>query len=360
MEYVDGATLRELIAKGELDVPAAIEVGMQVADALGRAHEAGIVHRDIKSDNIMVTRDGHPKILDFGLAKLLDLASDSDPDATRLETLAVTQAGMVLGTVSYMSPEQARGMPADKRSDIFSFGVVLYEMATGRLPFQGQSALDTMHAIAFGATQPIHTIRTGLPFSLQRVIDRCLQKKPEDRYQDMHQATVDLRHVRREIETGVSAGRPLLERARGWTRGLTPKGTIWIGVAGFAIGGLLMAILGSNSNNKVAPFFVAIFFASIFYRKFRNRRQSAITRFARRAGKLPEVRVVTCNGSRFTVIVDRPTAKTYLKLNGFLAAANGHLFHGEGFTIDVREEVSDAERRTMLSSVGLHYAREDA
>jgi predicted Ser/Thr protein kinase len=359
MEYVDGSTVRELLNRGELDVPAAIEVGIQVADALGSAHEAGIVHRDIKSDNIMVTKDGHPKILDFGLAKLLDLATnDEDPEATKLETLAVTQAGMVLGTVAYMSPEQARGMPADKRSDIFSFGVVLYEMATGKLPFQGKSALDTMHAIAFGVTQPLSTLRVGLPFSLQRVVDKCLQKEPDNRYQDMRQVAAELKTVRREIETGVTGGQPFVDRVRGWSRGLTAKGTIWVAIAGFAVGGLVVAIL-TRSENKFGAFFALVFFGSLFYRRFRNRRQSAISRFAKRAGKLPEVRMVTCHGSQFTVVVERPTAKTYLKLNGFLASANGHLFHGEPFTMSVRESVSAEERRSMLTSAGLQYASDD-
>src|SRR5207244_8794905 len=126
MEYVDGSTVRELVARRELDLSSALEVAIQVAEALAQAHAAGIVHRDIKSDNIMVSKDGHPKILDFGLAKLFDPAEgEAAGAASRLETLARTQSGLILGTVAYMSPEQARGLPADKRSDIFSLGVGL-------------------------------------------------------------------------------------------------------------------------------------------------------------------------------------------------------------------------------------------
>jgi serine/threonine protein kinase len=359
MEYVDGSTVRQLVERGELDVSAAIEVGIQVADALDRAHQAGIVHRDIKSDNIMVTKDGHPKILDFGLAKLLDLAS-GDPDATRAETLALTQSGMVLGTVAYMSPEQARGLPADKRSDIFSFGVVLYEMATGKLPFQGQSALDTMHAIAFDATRPITTVRAGLPYSLQRIVDRCLQKKAEERYQDMGAVTADLKSVRRELDSGASAGGPpLVERARAWTRGLNARGAVWVGVAGFALGGMLVAAF-ADRKNSIGPLLFVVFVGSIVWRKFRNRRQNAVMGFAKRAGKLSEVRLVSYQGNCITVVVSHPTAKTYLKLNALLASANGRLFHGEPLTMSVREQISADERQSLLTSAGLHYAREDA
>ncbi len=358
MEFVDGDTLRALIARGELDVPSAIEVGIQVADALAAAHEARIVHRDIKSDNIMVTKDGHPKILDFGLAKLLDLGQEGDTETTRADTLAMTQAGVVMGTVAYMSPEQARGLPADQRSDMFSFGVVLYESASGKLPFQGASALDTMHAIAFGQTAPISTLRAGLPYSLQRVVDRCLQKKAADRYPSMRDVAVELKTVRRELETGATGGQPLMDRARLWARGLTARGGIWIGIAGFALGAFLVGMATQKKDFSLGPFFALVFFGSVFYRRFRNRRIGTMAKFAKRAGKLPEVRLVTGQGTQITVIVERPTAKTYLKLNSLLAAANSGLFHGEPFTLNVRENVSIEERQSLLTSPGLHYAAE--
>src|SRR5262245_52430249 len=245
MEFVDGSTLRELVAKREIDLTSAVDVGIQVAEALAKAHEAGIVHRDIKSDNIMVTKDGHPKILDFGLAKLLGPAGPVDDSGqSQMATVAAaTQAGVIMGTVAYMSPEQARGLPADKRSDIFSFGLVLYDMATGVVPFEGASALDTMHLIAFEPTRPVTTVRQGLPYSLQRIVGKCLQKKPEDCYQEMRPVVTDLKALKREVESGVRAGVPILERIRWWTSGLSTRGMIWAAVMGAIFGAILVGFL---------------------------------------------------------------------------------------------------------------------
>jgi hypothetical protein len=241
---------------------------------------------------------------------------------------------------------------------MFSFGVVLYEMATGKLPFQGQSVLDTMHAIAFQQTTPISTLRTGLPYSLQRVVDRCLQKKAEDRYASMREVAADLRLVRRELESGVTSSRPFLDRARSWARGLTARGAIWVGIAGFALGALIVGLVLREGRFNLGPFFAAVFFAAIFYRRFRNRRANAVAKFARRAGKLPEVRMVTSDGLRITVVVAHPTAKTYVKLNSHLASANAGLLHGAPFTLNVRDQITPDERAALLSSPGLHYAAE--
>ncbi len=169
MELVPGKTVKALIQGRELDLLGALEVGLQVAGGLHKAHEAGIVHRDIKPENVIVTPDGHAKILDFGLAKLMEPQSGSPDEISHMETLAKTQAGMVLGTLRYMSPEQARGQVVDHRSDIFYFGVLLYEMVTGQLPFSGSTPLDTLHAIAFEETRPVSQLRANLPPSLQRV-----------------------------------------------------------------------------------------------------------------------------------------------------------------------------------------------
>ncbi|PYQ11718.1 MAG: hypothetical protein DMH00_07440 [Acidobacteria bacterium] len=360
MEYVDGSTVRKLIERQELDLASALEVGIQVADGLARAHEAGIVHRDIKSDNVMVTRDGHPKILDFGLAKLLAPEGESDPSASRLETVTRTQAGVILGTIHYMSPEQARGLPTDRRSDVFSFGVLLYEMVSGSLPFKGASVLDTLHAIAYQETRPISALKANMPYSLQKVIDRCLQKKPEERYPDLREAVSDLKKVKREVESGVTGGVPLLERLRFWFGGLTPKGMIWAAVAGAVAGGLFFSwLLGGGRRDWGSLLLVALGAAFIF-RRFRNRGQREARKLVKRISAMKEVRLITLHKGQFTVVVEKPTAKTYLRLNALLNASNERLYHGDPMTLVVKEGMEEEEVRKMLSSPGVQFLREDA
>jgi predicted ATPase/predicted Ser/Thr protein kinase len=188
MEYVEGETLKAKVARGPLDPTAIIKVATQIAGALEVAHSAGIVHRDIKSSNIVITPRGHAKVLDFGLAKRMTSAETLSRDPTE-----ATEAGVVMGTLSYMSPEQAFGRPLDHRSDLFSLGVVLYEMATGRLPFCGATTYETIDQIIHHDPTPIRSINPSLPAGLERLIVRCLAKKPEDRVQSAAEFANDLR-----------------------------------------------------------------------------------------------------------------------------------------------------------------------
>src|SRR6202162_272286 len=181
MELVDGKTLRELIVGGPLPIKKLLQTGAQVADGLARAHEAGIVHRDLKPENVMVTKDGLAKILDFGLAKLTRAEGEAG-DATNLPTQTATTPGVVMGTVGYMSPEQASGHSLDFRSDQFSFGAILYEMAAGKRAFQRKSVVQTLAAIIQEEPEPVGASNPQVPVPLRWIIERCLAKEPEDRY----------------------------------------------------------------------------------------------------------------------------------------------------------------------------------
>jgi DNA helicase-2/ATP-dependent DNA helicase PcrA len=201
-EYVQGETLRQKIAAGPLPFKDALEVAIQVAEGLAKAHEHGIVHRDLKPENLMISRDGYAKILDFGLAKLVERRRPSLAADSAEKTLIKTQAGMILGTVNYMSPEQLLGQRVDLRSDIFSFGVVLYEMTTGRYPFASKNKIDTMHAILHEEARPLHAVKSDLPPDLQRILSKALAKAPKARYQTIKLLSAELKALRRDLESG--------------------------------------------------------------------------------------------------------------------------------------------------------------
>ena len=197
MEYVDGRALNELIGRKGLKLNDALKYAVQVADALVTAHEAGIVHRDLKPGNVMVTGKGQVKVLDFGLAKLTETLPAGESDVTR--TLKpVTEEGRIVGTVAYMSPEQAEGKKVDARSDIFSFGSLLYEMATGRRAFQGETKLSTLSAILDKEPPPLE----GAPPDLEKIIARCLRKDPERRIQHMVDVKLALEDLKEESDSG--------------------------------------------------------------------------------------------------------------------------------------------------------------
>src|SRR6266446_2550773 len=215
MEFVDGETLRDKIHLERTELSKLLRYLQNVAEGLAKAHAAGVVHRDLKPDNIMITGDGHAKILDFGLAKLIEQRppATSSKGSSEVDTAMMAQhsmPGTVIGTVGYMSPEQAQGKTdeIDHRSDIFSFGCILYEAATRKRAFAGKDALDSLHKIVHEPTPQISELNPTAPSELQRIIRRCLAKDPEDRYQTIKDVAIELKDLRRELENIITTVPP--------------------------------------------------------------------------------------------------------------------------------------------------------
>src|SRR5437762_8643932 len=203
MQYVEGRNVRQLVNGHPLELKSTLLIAIQVADALAAAHSRDIIHRDIKSGNVMVTPSGQVKILDFGLAKLLDDTDDSS--RSTIHRTDLTEIGVPYGTATYAAPEQARGDRVDKRADIFSTGVLLYEMLTGTWPFRGKTTIDVRHAVIYDQPKSLAEMRPGAtPARLQQVLDRAMQKEPRDRYQRIDEVRDELRNVLQDVSVGAA------------------------------------------------------------------------------------------------------------------------------------------------------------
>jgi len=214
-EFIDGDTLRERIRSGSQTLNEILEISIQTTGALAAAHAAGIIHRDIKPENIMVRRDGYVKVLDFGLAKLIEPSALAGDMEAPTKAMANTREGTVMGTATYMSPEQARGMELDARTDLWSLGVVLYEMVAGRGPFLGNTATDSIALILQRDPVPLSHYRTDVPAELERIVSKVLTKDREDRYQTAKDLLVDLRTLKRKLEVEAELDRNAVSDVRG-------------------------------------------------------------------------------------------------------------------------------------------------
>jgi eukaryotic-like serine/threonine-protein kinase len=213
MEYIDGITLRQRMNEGHLKLSEALDIAVQIADALSAAHEAGIVHRDIKPENVMIRRDGYVKVLDFGLAKLAEHRRRETTSASMSTLMFNSTPGTVMGTAAYMSPEQARGVAIDLRTDVWSLGVVLYEMVSGQTPFTGATPTDVVIAIVEREQAPLSQHFADTPQELERIVRKALRKDADERYQIPKEMAIDLRSLRRELNLDRSLAPESSDRA---------------------------------------------------------------------------------------------------------------------------------------------------
>jgi serine/threonine protein kinase len=274
-EFIEGETLRQQMRRKMLNLSETLDIAMQVAGALGAAHQAGIVHRDIKPENIMLRPDGYVKVLDFGLAKLTEqsaaVSSELGPNETD------TSPGLLMGTVKYMSPEQARGLNLDSRSDIFSLGVVIYEMLAGRPPFEGNTNSDVITSILTAEPPPLAHYSPKFPEQFQRVLTKALRKETEERYQAINEMLAELKSLKQQLERASES--PLAyqqfdvastRRAFGYFR---HHKLAVIAVALVLIGGIAWLVKDRLSKTSVTPL------------RFNEREWVLITNFENRTGE---------------------------------------------------------------------------
>jgi serine/threonine protein kinase/Tfp pilus assembly protein PilF len=295
-EFIEGESLRQRMSRSPLDLRETLAVTSQIADALSVAHEAGIVHRDIKPENVMVRRDGYVKVLDFGLAKLAHETATAavDVNAEAPTKVAVkTEPGMVMGTANYMSPEQARGLEVDARSDIWSLAVVLYELAAGRLPFEGSTTTDVLAMILHREPPSLLLYQSSLPAELERIVEKALAKDRAARYQTAKDLSVDLKRLKQRLEVEAEMERSITpeEEARRTSAGAGTAGVSGIRTKAISTNEATVAptvssaeyVVGEIKRHKTAAIAVAaviLVAAAAFVYGYFARRSSAITSVA--------------------------------------------------------------------------------
>ncbi|HSN68415.1 MAG TPA: tetratricopeptide repeat protein [Thermoanaerobaculia bacterium] len=240
MEYVEGRRLRDVLSEGSIPVDRGLDIAVSLADALAAAHARGIIHRDLKPENVMITPEWRVKILDFGLAK------PADAPTAAIDSNAATMPGVVVGTAGYMAPEQAKGIPADFRSDQFSLGTMLYEVFSGRSPFRRGTSMETISAILRDTQRPLTEVNPAVPAELAEVVDRCLQKEPADRYASTSDLAHDLRQIHKRFTTGTHPLTPPVRRGF-----VARRGTVILAILGALLA--LAALVAVVRTGREAP-----------------------------------------------------------------------------------------------------------
>jgi hypothetical protein len=310
----------------------------------------------------MVTPDGHAKLLDFGLAKLLESTPSNpipEPAAGSTEVLHQTTAGTVLGTLSYMSPEQTRGQSLGPPSDIFSLGIVLYETLTGRLPFAGESPVDTMHAIVYEEIKPATVIRQDLPPEIHRIISTCLRKMPRDRYPEAGQLARDLKRLKQDVESGVvrkvSPAHHLqiqFERLKEFISSM-PLPVLIAGTAAVLIA--ITLIIGIKWEGLIPWAIVGL----LVFRYVKNRKKRLIKKFINRIRRFAEVKVVTLKGDRIRVYARNAEARLYVRINSLVDDINRKLVFGQPLEVSIEADLTREQLSPVLKESGVLFVRDE-